>query len=356
MRQELARLRAARLVDVAVSTNLRGGKSAAANLGVSLSTGEIVVITDCDCTFDRDAIALLIAPLFDQRVGVVSGNIAVRNAEATLLSGLQALEYLLGIALGRRMLDMLGQVSCASGAFSAFRRSALLQLGGLENGAGEDLDVTLRMRRAGWQVRFAAEAWCLTDVPENFPRLLRQRLRWERDALRLRLRKHRVGIDPTDLGPPMREMLHRIEFLVAQVLPAIAFPLYLIWLASVFGTAAVTVLSMVTLFYLALDGIAALCALAVVNREGSWRLLPYVVLFGPLSGLPGSQHARRCLRPGMDIQELLSRQLHPCADPARGSVVLISQLHRSPRVDAMPNDLRYRRSRIGRWIYLGVLF
>lgn len=168
MMQELARLRSAGLIDVAVATHVRSGKSAAGNLGLSLARGEVVVITDCDCSFDRDAILRLIAPLADPGVGAVTGNIAVGNAEATLLTGLQAVEYLVGICLGRRMLDMLGQITCASGAFSAFRRTALVESGGMESGAGEDLDLTLRMRRAGWRVRFAADAWCLTRVPSGF--------------------------------------------------------------------------------------------------------------------------------------------------------------------------------------------
>lgn len=78
----------------------------------------------------------------------------------------------------------------------------------------------------------------------------------------------------------MGEMLHRIEYLVTHVVPAVAFPLYLIWLIDVFGSATITVLTMVTLFYLALDGVAALCALAIIGRPASSRLLPYIVVFG----------------------------------------------------------------------------
>lgn len=280
MMSMLTRLRAAGLIDAALGTSLRCGKAAASNLGLSLAKGEVVVITDCDCSFDHDAVARLVAPLADPQVGAVTGNIAVRNAEATLLTGLQAVEYLVGICLGRRMLDMLGLVTCASGAFSAFRRATLLQLGGLDAGAGEDLDLTLRIRRAGWRVRFAADAWCLTDVPESFRRLVRQRLRWERDALRLRLRKHRPSLNPVERESPAGEVFHRLEYMATHVVPTLAFPLYLIWLIDVFGSAAAAVLSLVTLFYLVLDGTAALCALAIVGRPGSMRLLPYVVVFG----------------------------------------------------------------------------
>ena len=302
MMQELTRLRGEQLIDAAIATSIRSGKSAAGNLGLSLAKGEVVLITDCDCSFDRDAVAQLLTPLADPAVAVVTGNIAVRNAEANLLTGLQAVEYLVGICLGRRMLDLLGQITCASGAFSAFRRATLQQVGGLDTGAGEDLDLTLRIRRAGWQVRFAPDAWCLTDAPRAFPRFLRQRLRWERDSLRLRVRKHGQGLDPTDYGTPLSELFHRVEYLVTHIIPTLAFPLYLIWLVSSFGTAAMTVLTLVTMMYFGLDGIAALSALAIVGRPGSSRLLPYVVCFGPFQA-----YLVRCIRLVAYVQEWVFR-------------------------------------------------
>src|SRR5512143_2888573 len=54
MNRELRRLRDERLIDAALATSLRCGKSSACNFGISRARGEIVVITDCDCTFDRD--------------------------------------------------------------------------------------------------------------------------------------------------------------------------------------------------------------------------------------------------------------------------------------------------------------
>ena len=65
-----------------------------------------MVVTDCDCTFDRDAILHLIAPFADPSVGAVAGNVGVRNAGAGILAALQSLEYLLNISVGKRLLDM----------------------------------------------------------------------------------------------------------------------------------------------------------------------------------------------------------------------------------------------------------
>jgi hypothetical protein len=79
----------------------------------------------------------------------------------------------------------------------------------------------------------------------------------------------------------MNELLHQLEFVLTHLVATFAFPLYLIWLLYNFGDAALTVLMAVTLVYAGLDVIAALCALAVVDRTGLGRLLPYLPLYGP---------------------------------------------------------------------------
>jgi len=56
-------LKAEGLIDVFVSTGLRGGKSAATNLGLTFCTGELVVVGDVDTSFDRYAIERVLEPL-----------------------------------------------------------------------------------------------------------------------------------------------------------------------------------------------------------------------------------------------------------------------------------------------------
>ena len=114
------------LIKEAHCTQVRAGKSAAVNLALSRATGDVVVVVDCDCTFDRRAIQKIVEPLADPRTAGVSGNVIVRNSSTNLLTAFQAIEYLISISQGRQAADLTGQVSCISGAFGAFRRSALL--------------------------------------------------------------------------------------------------------------------------------------------------------------------------------------------------------------------------------------
>ncbi|MBK8175912.1 MAG: glycosyltransferase [Rhodospirillales bacterium] len=313
MKRELRRLRGNDQIDAAFTTRLRCGQSSAVNLGFSAARGEIILVTDCDCTFDHDAIAHMVAAFDHPRVGAVAGNVGIRNTGCSMLAALQAVEYLMCISIGKRIMETFGQVTCVSGAFGAFRRRAFIEVGGFDSGAGEDLDITLRLRRAGWQIRFADQAWCLTDAPESLARFVRQRLRWERDALRLRLRKHRQTINPASRSLRTSELFHQFEFVLGHVGLTFAFPLYVGWLVFTFGGGAVSILVLVTVFYMLLDAIAVICALASSDRPDAWRLLPYVIIYGPFQ-----TYLVRSVRLYAYVQELVFRRsYHDNYVPAR---------------------------------------
>ncbi|MEG6510024.1 glycosyltransferase [Methyloligella sp. 2.7D] len=230
------------LIARALSTTMRGGKSAALNLAIGASSGDIVINADADSSYDRFALANIIEPFSDPQVGGVAGDIVPRNGKASLIAQLQELEYLLSISVGKLVGNATEQVVCMSGAFAAFRRDALDEIGGFDVGGGEDLDITLRLRQAEWRVVFASQAICYTDVPVKSWALIRQRLRWERDAFWIRFRKHRRLLIPTWSRFRLAEAFHQWEFLVFSVLAAIAFPIYLIWLVSAYGSFALPIL------------------------------------------------------------------------------------------------------------------
>jgi cellulose synthase/poly-beta-1,6-N-acetylglucosamine synthase-like glycosyltransferase len=178
-----------RLVKNSAATG-RGGKPSGMNLGLRLSTGEFVVFLDVDTSFDRDLLRHLIGPFSDPEVAVVAGNIKVRNHAASFWTRMQAVEYLIAIGLHRRWLDLFGTNYIASGACGAYRRCVLDSFAGCDVATAEDLDNTLKARRAGWKAVFAPRAIATTDVPETLRALVRQRIRWDRDLVRVAFRKH----------------------------------------------------------------------------------------------------------------------------------------------------------------------
>lgn len=271
------KLQAEGLIDVFVMTGRRGGKSAAANLGLSYCTGDVIIISDIDTSFDRDALERVIEPLQDPEVGAVSGNIAVRNADASVVAKFQAIQYLLSISLGRRVTDMLDVVFIVSGAFAAFRREALLSIGGWEVGPGEDADITVKLRRAGWGIRFQPESWALTDVPETVLALVRQRLRWNRTLIRVRVRKFARILDPSYPNFSIFDALGTLDILYFQAILPASFFIYILWLFAYLGAFAWVILGVVTVVYVMTSLISFTVAASVSEHYGRISLLPYVV-------------------------------------------------------------------------------
>jgi poly-beta-1,6-N-acetyl-D-glucosamine synthase len=268
-------------IDHVLRLEQRGGKSAGINLGISICSGDIVVIADIDTTFDRDALAELIVYFSDPRVGAVSGNLGVRNAPASLMTRFQAIEYTIGLSLGRCIADALGTISVISGAFGAFRRTALEGVGRLDVEVGEDADVTMKLRRAGWRVRFAPEARALTDVPETVSAFIAQRLRWDRGLITIWGRKFRGALDPRPLTFRIGNAAAMFDVIFFQIVLAVAFPVYLVWLWYYFGSVAITVIGATLIGYAFLDCIAFIAATVVGIRVPLWLIL-YLPLYTAL--------------------------------------------------------------------------
>lgn len=170
----------------------RGGKASAANYGLEHAKGKYLVHIDADSSLDRDAIEQILLPFYmDRDVRGVGGCIKVRNVDDSMCSSMQALEYLRTIMVGRMATDMMGIFHIISGAFGAFETDTLRQLGGWDIGPGLDGDLTQKIRKAGYKVRFANKAVCLTNVPTKWRKLFVQRLRWSKSLIRFRIRKHR---------------------------------------------------------------------------------------------------------------------------------------------------------------------
>jgi cellulose synthase/poly-beta-1,6-N-acetylglucosamine synthase-like glycosyltransferase len=275
------RLRRENLVASLARLELRGGKAAALNLAARLAKGDIFIVIDCDCSFEPNALEELLRPFIaDPEVAGVSGNILVRNWRYSIVTSLQAIEYLLSISLGKSFSDILDQVSCVSGAFGAFRRDAWDRVNGMDVGGGEDLDFTLRLRSCNYKIAFARHSICYTDVPHTFYDLWRQRNRWERDAIWVRFRKHRRLMDPSNSRFDWREALHQWDFIVFNMLPAFMFPFYMAWLLTNYGPFGLVVLIAIA-FLLSLADVASFfVAVLVTGKPVYYLLAPFVPLFG----------------------------------------------------------------------------
>ena len=97
-----------------------GGKATAVTKALAAVNGEIVVLTDVRQTFDRDAVRHLISCFADQKVGVVTGELVIRegNSQEEFNTGLYW-KYEKWI---RRNLNKLDAMLGATGSIYAIRR------------------------------------------------------------------------------------------------------------------------------------------------------------------------------------------------------------------------------------------
>ncbi|MER6533145.1 bifunctional polysaccharide deacetylase/glycosyltransferase family 2 protein [Streptomyces sp900105755] len=167
-----------RLPGVRVIRQRNAGKPAALNTGLAAATCELVVMVDGDTVFEHDAVRTIVQPFADPAVGAVSGNAKVVN-RGGLLGRWQHIEYVVGFNLDRRLFDLAECMPTVPGAVGAFRRRALLALGGVSDVTlAEDTDLTMALCRAGWRVVYEEGAVAWTEAPASLGALWRQRYRW----------------------------------------------------------------------------------------------------------------------------------------------------------------------------------
>ncbi|WP_392676420.1 bifunctional polysaccharide deacetylase/glycosyltransferase family 2 protein [Streptomyces sp. LN785] len=189
------------LTNVRVVRQPNAGKSAALNNGVRHARYDIVVMMDGDTVFEPDTVQRLVQPFGDPEVGAVAGNAKVGNRN-TVIGAWQHIEYVMGFNLDRRMYDLLRCMPTIPGAIGAFRREAVLGVGGMsEDTLAEDTDITIALHRAGWRVVYAEHARAWTEAPASPGQLWRQRYRWSYGTMQA-LWKHRKSV--TDRGPSGR--------------------------------------------------------------------------------------------------------------------------------------------------------
>jgi len=147
------------------------GFAAGANLGVRRSTGDYAVLLNSDAVPEPNALALLVAPLVDPSVGLVTASLRLLREPDRLNScgnpvHFSGLSWAGCFGQAASDHDLARPVASASGAALACRRETWELLGGLCDqmfAYHEDTDLSLRCWTRGLSVLFVPEAVVLHD-------------------------------------------------------------------------------------------------------------------------------------------------------------------------------------------------
>lgn len=173
------------------------GKRAAMAAAVRAAEGaDLVVFVDSDSVLEPQALRELVRPFHGDRadrVAAVTGHADVQNPGANLLTRLQQVRYFAAFRVIKAAESRYGKVTCASGCFSAYRRTDLLDVLsewenqrflGQEATFGDDRALTNALLRRGRDVVYQSTAVSATLVPDRWRAFLRQQLRWKKSWLR----------------------------------------------------------------------------------------------------------------------------------------------------------------------------
>ncbi len=253
-----------------VIRQLQSGKATALNAGIAEASGDVVIVLDADTVLDPSFIRWVLPHFDDPDVVAVAGNVKVGN-RATLLSRLQALEYVVSLNLDRRAQAQLNTIAVVPGAAGTFRRAALASVGGYPRDTlVEDTDLTIALLETGGRITYEPRAVAWTEAPETMKDVLKQRRRWSFGTVQVAA-KHshllfhrgagRLGI----VGLPW--------MIISQILLPAAGPLvdlYLLWLLVQGQWAQASVMAALSI---GADLVVAATAIAL-DRE-RWSLLAW---------------------------------------------------------------------------------
>lgn len=260
----------------------RGGKSSALNFALPFATGEIVVCVDGDSLLSPGAIWEIVQPFSDPQVGAVSGAVLARHPYTNFCTWLQAYEYLRCIFVGRMLAARLEILGVISGAFGAYRRRALERVMGWDVGPGEDGDLTLRLRKGGYRIKFTPYAQCFTNLPPKWWTLIKQRRRWEWAAITFECRKHADIGNPFSPNFRFSNLCVLLDRWIYNVFSVYAFWIYAVWLCFHIHEDTGNQLFLYLVCYVLLD----LVILGVILYYSTDRLRDLTIaLIIPLNGL-----------------------------------------------------------------------
>ena len=186
------------------------GKAMALQAGSLLTDAEFLIGIDGDALLDPHAASWMVRHfLKDETVAAVTGNPRIRT-RSTLIGRIQVGEFSSIVGMIKRAQQSFGRLFTVSGVITAFRKSAVHSVGYWSpDMLTEDIDITWKLQRAGWNINFEPNALVWILMPETFNGLWKQRLRWAMGGAQVLLKNVDVLLKPqlNFLWPLMMELI-----------------------------------------------------------------------------------------------------------------------------------------------------
>ena len=214
------------------------GKAMALQAGSLLTDAEYLIGIDGDALLDPHAASWMVRHfLEDDSVAAVTGNPRIRT-RSTLIGRIQVGEFSSIVGMIKRAQRSFGRLFTVSGVITAFRKSAVHSVGYWSpNMLTEDIDITWKLQRAGWDIRFEPNALVWILMPETLTGLWKQRLRWAMGGAQVLLKNIDVLFKPqlNFLWPLMIELILTLVWSYLMLFMAVIWLIHFVIPLPMFG-------------------------------------------------------------------------------------------------------------------------
>ena len=208
------------------------GKAMALQAGSLLTEAEFLIGIDGDALLDSHAAKWMIRHFQeDHTVAAVTGNPRIRT-RSTLIGRIQVGEFSSIVGMIKRAQRTFGRLFTVSGVITAFRKSAVHEVNYWSpNMLTEDIDITWKLQRAGWDIRFEPNALVWILMPETFRGLWKQRLRWAMGGAQVLMKNLDVFLKPklNFLWPLMFELCLTLVWSYLMLIMAVLWLIHFVF-------------------------------------------------------------------------------------------------------------------------------
>jgi len=213
-----------------------GGKADSLNMGINACKYPYFICIDADSVLQKDSLSKIVKPVLEnENVVAVGGAVRPSNSveikdgkvinyrlPRNLLACMQVLEYDRSFLASRILFDKFNGSLIISGAFGLFKKDTVVAAGGYDASTmGEDMELVVKLHDycvsndVPYLIRYATDAICWSQVPENLGDLCKQRRRWH-IGLFQSMWKHRIMLANPNFG--LTSFVSYFYFLIYELL------------------------------------------------------------------------------------------------------------------------------------------
>jgi cellulose synthase/poly-beta-1,6-N-acetylglucosamine synthase-like glycosyltransferase len=253
-----------------------GFKAGALKEGLEKATGEFIAIFDADFVPDPDFLKKTIPYFTSEKIGMVQTRWTHLNENYSLLTKLQAFAldaHFLIEQIGRNTQHAFINFNGTGGVW---RKSCILDAGNWNDDTlTEDLDLSYRAQRKGWEFVYRREIESPAELPPIMSAVKSQQFRWTKGGAECAA-KHAVGVLKQDL--PLSTKIHAMAHLFNSTIFIAVITVSLssigVWWAGQQGLIPSQLFQLAGIFMIGFVIIAAVYLVAFFyEKKGFWKSL-----------------------------------------------------------------------------------